>query len=466
MARHLLLGAVRDHAGEAVEWARRLLTVRNVLLVVLALALWLRLVYVTELPGQSIRGLQPFGPLLGDAARYDSIATNLIEGKGYRNTKGEDPVPVLPPAYPTFLAATYKLTAHSYSAVRIAQAFLGAATCAVVYLIGRKAFNPATGIIAALLAAAYPWFIFWNRFLITETLFIFLLSLGVLTMLWAVEKPLPRNLAAAGLLLALANLTHTSVPILPVLFAGWLLPALGWRQGARAAGIFLAFFFLALVPWTARNYAHYQQVLPVSALGGLNLYVANNPYTIADQPHTSNLPDRDPVVMQEVEGKPFLEQDRILRNKAINYIFDHPGTLLSNGWKRVKVFWEEVPAPAVFNMPLLRSEYYRENVDRVLLLAFAAGAAVALVRWRTAVVLLLVPLQYSLLHVFFPVNDVTVRARLPAMLVAIVLAAFAVYAAWSLFTNIPLWACAVRSGMKERSLHSTWRLLRTSRKSQ
>ena len=454
----------RDLTAEAIDRARPLLTVRNILLVIVALALWLRLVYVSELPGQTIGELQPLDYLLGDAARYDSVATNLLEGKGFRNTKGENPIPVLPPAYPTFLAATYKLTAHSFTAVRVAQAVIGAATCAVVYLIGLRAFNTASGLVAALLMAIYPWFIYYNRLLITETLFIFLLSLAVLAMLWAAERPVLRNLALAGVLLALVNLTHSTALLLPPLFAVWLIVALGLKQGARSAAVFLAAFVLALVPWTARNFIQYDQLIAVAAHGGTALYVANNPNAIPDQYHSSKLRDYVRADMDEVEGKPFLEKDRILRNKAINYIRDNPRTFVSNAWQRLQLFWRDVPARPVFNTPFLGSRLYLENIDGIVLWMFAFGALAALSRWRSATLLLLVPLQFSLTHLFFPVM-VNARSRVGAMEVVMVLAAFAVYAAWRLLALTPLAWQAARSGIRERSWHDSWETIKAGLRS-
>ena len=462
MALRLPLRTVRDHTVEAIDGARRLVTARNTLIVILALALWLRLIYVIELPGQSIPGLQPLVPLKDDAVSYDSIATNLIEGNGYRNSKGE--VPVLPPVYPTFLAATYKLTAHSFTVVRIAQAVLGAATCAVVYLIGRKAFNAATGLVAALLMAVYPWFIFYNRLLITETLSILLFSLAVLAMLWAAEKPVLRNLALAGLLLALVNLTHSTALLLPPLFAAWLIVVLGVRLGTRSAAIFLAAFVLALVPWTARNFIHYDQFMAVAAHGGTALYIANNPNAIPDQYHYSKLRDYVPADYEDVEGKPFLEKDRILRDKAIRYIRDNPRTFVSNAWQRLQLFWRDVPARPVFNTPFLSSRLYLENIDGIVLWMFAFGALAALSRWRSATLLLLVPLQFSMMHLFFPVM-LDARSRIGAMEVVVVLAAFAVYAAWRLLALTPLAWQAARSGIRERSWHDTWETIKAGLRS-
>lgn len=447
---------------ECFSRALAALTPRNLLIIILALALWWRLVYVTELPGQSIPDLQPLYAIQGDSVSYDSIATNLLEGNGYLNSEGE--VPVLPPVYPTFLAAVYELSAHSFATVRIAQAIIGAATCGVIYLIGRRVFNPFVGLLAAAIAAAYPWFIYWNRLLSTETLLIFLLSLAILAMVWAVEKPVWRNLALAGFLLGIANLTHSTLTLLPFLFAGWLVVVLGLRTGTRAAAMLLAVFFLTLAPWTLRNYIHYGELIPIAAHGGVALYVANNPYAIPDQPHYAKLPDVDPADMRGVEGKSFLEKDRILRNKAIDYILEHPRTTMSNAVHRIRELWESVPAYPVFNMPLIRSEYYRLQMDHAVLLMFAIGSVAALAQWRRTGVLLLVPLQFALLHAFFPVV-LYGRSRVPAMEVSVILAAFAVYAAVNVMASAPRWMYAMRNGLKERSFKTTWAAFRAGRRS-
>src|SRR3990172_2940581 len=321
---------------EGARQASPLLTVRNILLVILALAVWWGVMYTAEVPGQTL----PVRPLElhGDETSYNSVARNLMDGKGYLNSSGD--VSVVPPVYPTFLAAVYTASDNSLVAVKLAQAVIGTATCAVVFFIGRRAFNPATGLVAAGLAAAYPWFIFWNRFVITETLFIFLLSLSVLAMLWAAERPVLRNLALAGVLIGLANLTHSTALLLPVLFGGWLLLSLGLRRGAPAAGLFIVAFVLTLAPWPLRNYIKYDELTPISAHGGTNLYYANNPYAIPDEPHYSYSKDVDPADLSEVEDKPFLEQDRILRDKAIDFILEHPRATISNGIQRVQVLWD------------------------------------------------------------------------------------------------------------------------------
>jgi 4-amino-4-deoxy-L-arabinose transferase-like glycosyltransferase len=460
VAARLGLSFAGDQLQRGLRQASALLTARNLLLVIVALALWLRLVYVTEMPGQTIPTLEP-AAVKGDARSYDSIATNLLDGRWFVNSAGE--VPVLPPVYPTFLAAVYEVTAHSFAAVRIAQAFIGAATCAVVYLIGRKAFNPATGLLAAALAATYPWFIYWNRFILTETLFVFLLSLSVLAMLWAAEKPVLRNLALAGFLLALTNLTHTSAPLLPFLFAGWLLVLLGLRRGAPAAGLLLVFFVLTIAPWTASNFVRFGELIPVSAHGGTALYVANNTHAMPEEPHQARLPDVNPADIEEVEGKPFLEKDSTLRAKAIRYITHNPGKFLSNAEDRIDLLWESVEARRVFNTPLLRSEYYNLKIDYTILVMLFVGTVVSLLRWRTAVILLLVPLQFTILHAFFPVV-LDARSRVGAMPVAMIVGSFAVYVTWMAIVGIPRWASAVRQGWRERSLHTTWRAMRADRR--
>src|SRR3990172_6838685 len=383
---------------EGARQASPLLTVRNILLVILALAVWWGVMYTAEVPGQTL----PVRPLElhGDETSYNSVARNLMDGKGYLNSSGD--VSVVPPVYPTFLAAVYTASDNSLVAVKLARAVIGSATCPVVF-------------------------------------FIFLLSLSVRAMLWAAERPVWRNLALAGVLIGLANLTHSTALLLPLLFAGWLLLSLGLRRGAPRAGLFLAAFVLTLAPWTLHNYIKYNELIPIAAHGGTNLYYANNPYTIPDKPHYSFSKDVDPADLKEVEDKPFLEQDRILRNKAIHFIFGHPRTAISNGAQRIQVLWEDVPPPSVFNMPGLRLRYFNRHIETALELMFLVGAVAAFVRWRAAIVLLLLPLQTTVLHVFFPVMG---NGRAPAifMQVVIVLAGFSVYAAWRVAASALVWA--------------------------
>ena len=71
-------------------------------------------------------------PVDKDAARYDTIAWNLVQGKGFSIEPGT-PAFLTGPTYPTFLAFIYSIFGHSYSAVIIVQALLSTLTCFMIY---------------------------------------------------------------------------------------------------------------------------------------------------------------------------------------------------------------------------------------------------------------------------------------------------------------------------------------------
>ena len=148
----------------------------HILITILFLALILRIGFVLNLPLEFIQKWE------SDAAVYRSIAVNLINTHTYGREVGiadaQDP-----PLYPFFLALIYKLFGAEKTGIiviRLVQSFLGVLTCLLVYLIATRIFNQKIGILSSLIVAVHPAIIAYTGLHLTETLFIFLLSLFVL----------------------------------------------------------------------------------------------------------------------------------------------------------------------------------------------------------------------------------------------------------------------------------------------
>src|SRR5271166_6940600 len=77
---------------------------------------------------------------------YFSMASNVIEGRGY--CLGEDGgyCAYFPPVYPTVLAAGI-LTGHPRTAIILLSSVIGAGTVWLTFLIGRALFGPACGLL-------------------------------------------------------------------------------------------------------------------------------------------------------------------------------------------------------------------------------------------------------------------------------------------------------------------------------
>jgi len=181
-----------------------------------------------------------------------------------------------PPVFPYLLGAVY--TAFGgLGAVKALQAVAGALLIPAVGRIGFLAFGPRAGLLAAAMAAFYPELVWYSVHFWSEPVFLALLW-------WAVEEVLAADARAslgraawAGVLWGLAVLTReTALYFLPAA-ALWL----AWRSaggGRRAAACVFA-AFLVVAPWAYRNWVLFHAFVPVSTMGGLNLWQGNGGLT-------------------------------------------------------------------------------------------------------------------------------------------------------------------------------------------
>lgn len=221
-----------------------------VIVVVLAIAFALRLGAVN----QTVMD----GPIRADARDYYFYAYNLHHYGVYSraDTRAAESAPepdaVRSPGYPLFLWAIWSdnLRFMLWRA-RFVQAILDVGTVLLVFLLGRRVLPYGWAVLAALLTAVSPHLISATTYLLTETLFTFLMLLA----LWLVVLAARRAWIAplAGAVLAAAALTRPTLQFVPLFVAALLLWVLGWRKGWRTAGALLLGFILLWTPWTLRN---------------------------------------------------------------------------------------------------------------------------------------------------------------------------------------------------------------------
>lgn len=308
--------------------------------------------------------------LLTDQRSYHGLGTRLIEGHGfsfekhwYPFTQAEEPTSHWSFLYSLLVAGVYSVTGAHPLAVRLVQAVLGGLLLPwMVYRLTRTVFTdpaPGTGqpvevfaLVAALIAAVYPYFVLYAATLMTETLFISIL-------LWTLERGLTlanrlrnepdlRSLwplgLALGVGLGLATLLRQSIlPWAPVLFLYLLW--LGWRSkrlrvtlmNLGLAGLILVAFVL---PWTLRNYLVYDSFLLLNSNAGYAMYSAQHPM------HGTNFREFEPAPLPDgVWGRPEPEMDRELMRRGIQFVLDEPGRYLLLSLSRVRAFFEFWPTP-------------------------------------------------------------------------------------------------------------------------
>lgn len=192
-------------------------------------------------------------PISGDAAQYDAIAWNMASGHGYSLSTEAPYIPTnwREPGYVFFLYLLYKLFGHNLQAVYIAQMFLFAASCVLVFSITKNIFDKRIAKISAFLTALCPTLANYTIILYSESFFIFLLVLSVYSVMKAKDTQSVKWYIVSGIIIGLMTLCKVAM-----LF--FIIPVLLYLSG-RSLKILLLFlsFSIPLVLWGARNHAVY-----------------------------------------------------------------------------------------------------------------------------------------------------------------------------------------------------------------
>ena len=235
---------------------------RKSILIILLLALVLRVVLVVNFPR-----------IAGDESRYTRPAVNLLAGNGFSSAVSApyEPTEATVPLYPLFVAAVYKLFGKNNLAVRLAQSLLDLLTCLLLAFVS---FNLAPALLrrsaAVLSLATYgclSWFTLqWTRYVLTETLALFLTVLAVAVTIVALRKGRWLWLVA-GATCGLALLTRPDSLLLVAAFILFLILQIARRRTSAIVNLLLFSFAVAVIlaPWVLRNYVALKKFQPLAS---------------------------------------------------------------------------------------------------------------------------------------------------------------------------------------------------------
>ncbi len=217
--------------------------------------------------------VSPTVPKLGDANAYHLLAEQLGEGNGYIRPFDRlllhlnRPTAEYPPLFPMLLAVATRLRLHSVEQQRIFLAFVGAGTVTLVGLLGRRVASGAAGLVAAALAAVYPILFLSEATLMSESLYVALVSVVLLCAYRAYDEPKPARFVALGAAIGAATLVRAEGILLGAVVAVavvFVLRSLTTRERVARVGIALGVGVALLVPWTIRNAVRLHAFVPVS----------------------------------------------------------------------------------------------------------------------------------------------------------------------------------------------------------
>ncbi len=248
---------------------------------IFAVALAVRLLHIWQISPSPF-----FDLLLGDANGYDEWARRLA-ADDWLGTE----VFYQAPLYPYFIGVVYAVFGRDLLILRICQAVIGAASCALLGLAGARLFSKPVGLIAGLALALYAPAIFFDGLLQKSVLDMFFVCLS----LWLLARILTGastrtswiglGLAMGGLALTRENAMVLVAVILVFAvvqkgsdrFGGVQTGSERFRRVPKGAAWFVIGIAVVLMPVAARNYAVGGGFYLTTSQFGSNLFIGNNP---------------------------------------------------------------------------------------------------------------------------------------------------------------------------------------------
>ena len=316
-------------------------------------------------------------------------------------------------------------------AARLVQLILGAVTCGLTYLLGRKVFNTAVGITAGLLAASYSPALFREGQLLDTSIATFLATAFLLALVFTLEAPTRGRWFGAGLLLALLGLTRPNLlllaPVALVLLFAWSRKGRDLLEVARMAGLFVLGLVLLIAPITARNYVAAGGLVLISTNGAINFYTGNNPDADGYSPIPAGIGwERTWFDALKAGKETVSEQSSYWIQRGLSFWREQPGRAAALLLKKAYLYWNAYEIPNNLSYDWGRAH---SSVLRAVPLTFGIVGPLCLLGmvlggWRSRrawTVTLFIVTQMVAVIIFF----VSGRYRLPVVPAMCVLGGFA-----------------------------------------
>jgi 4-amino-4-deoxy-L-arabinose transferase-like glycosyltransferase len=371
--------------------------------------------------------------LYGDGTYYFLAGRLLADGEGFINprlfeiqhvrveTANHVPGWIFAMALPT-LVGIRDLFVHQLEACLV-----GTATIVTMAFAGRRLVGDRGGLIAAAIAAAYPFFWTYERQLLSETLVLLGAAIVVLLALRFLARPSAGRIAAVGAASGALALAHPEQLLLLVLLLVPLCIVVkrGWRTRMTWAVLGMVVGSVVVAPWVLYNESRFDERVVLTTGFGLTLRFGNCGATYHGARlgyKTGVCNNRDPKVQGDASTV-----DKENRKRALRYVRANKGrvpvVVLARVGRTFAVFrpFQQMRFEPTARLGVLRVAY----VSYWVLMPFALAGAVLLVRRRDPALIPMLALVATVV-IGAAVSFGLVRFRAPAEVPIVLLAAVAV----------------------------------------
>jgi len=317
----------------------------------------------------TIRDSPFFKHLYIDPGFYDEWGLRIAAGQ----LLSERPF-FLDPLYPYFIGAVYALFGHSYFALGLIQAFLGALVPTLLFLAARRWYDAPVPTLAGWIAVFYLPAIYFGGIVMKPGLSLFLVVLALFLISKALNGGGLYVWIGAGVVFGLAVLTRGNLLLVLPFIAIWVLlrapmnrscevegfsAELGRRLSLRSrrlqsAALLIGAVAVLLLP-AVHNYHVGRQFILTTANAGQNFYIGNNPTNDSGEYQQLAFVDPNPKYEQrdferEAERRTGTdlsdsEISRFWFRQSRDWIRSDPGGWLKLMWRKVRSFWGAYEIP-------------------------------------------------------------------------------------------------------------------------
>lgn len=345
-----------------------------ILALILLLAFTLRFIFFYQMAKSPIAEM-----VIEDSKTYHDWALRIAGGEWI----GTDVFYALP-LYPYLLGLIYTVFGSHLQAAKFIQILIGTMNCWLIFLLGRRLFSGSVGLLAAFLMSIYGWLIVYDSAILSPVLIIFLDAL-VLLYLLRLEKRLTGwpGWLGAGLIIGLAATAGAHIITFIPLVVVWLYLSPGLRHVAgrwKLAGAYLLGVVIALAPITIRNWHVGGDFVPLTAHGGINFYIGNNPHSRGVFEPPPILRSGGATLRHDAEKIASKTMGRSLKpsevsaywfGRSFDFIKEHPGRYLWLLYRKFTIFWDNLEIADVIH------PYFFKKVAPILKLPFLVFGLIA-----------------------------------------------------------------------------------------
>ncbi|EDZ62239.1 putative Glycosyl transferase, family 39 [Sulfurimonas gotlandica GD1] len=287
------------------------------------------------------------GTVFGDETRFIAEAITLSESGEFWNYKDRAwEMPLTAVIYSIFYSL-FENERNLIIFVRLFQPLLLVLQAFLLYKISLKIFdNKLSALIAFTITLFYPFFIFYQGLLLSETFFntVLIVSFYFIYRWYEDDFKIDTSFLLANIFLLLSIYIKGTLSILPplLLTVFFVVNKLELKSAIKVFLYSTLIYIFLMTPWWIRNYMIFDQFVPFTTSSGKVLYLGNNPankYGGCDM--AVDVDRKEFTSIGTIDDE--LERNKLFKYKAIEFIKNNPDRFFELMLLKFKRFYNIIP---------------------------------------------------------------------------------------------------------------------------